>query len=136
MNTQEVSNVPKKLKVWFVIHFIVDISFALPLFFVPERFMTLLGWRTVDPITARMVAAALFGIGGESLINVSLKKDAFVTMLNLKIIWSIAAIIGFIIALAEGAFGYPAVGFGLLAVFAAFNIVWVYWRIRLKGDAK
>ena len=42
MNTQEVSNVPKKLKVWFVIHFIVDISFALPLFFVPERFMTLL----------------------------------------------------------------------------------------------
>ena len=134
MNTQEDYIIPKNLKVWFIIHFAVDISFALPLLFVPEWFLSLLGWETVDPITARMVAAALFGIGGESLLNINLKKDAFVTMLNLKIIWSIAAITGFVIALAKREFGYPATGFGLLAVFAAFNIVWVYWRTRLKGD--
>lgn len=132
MNTQVVSYVPKKLKIWFIIHFIVDISFALPLFFAPNWFMTLLGWKTIDPITARMVAAALFGIGGESLLNVNLNRDAFITMLNLKIIWSITAIIGFIIALAGGTFGYPIVGIGLLAVFTAFNIIWIYWRLRLN----
>ena len=128
--------IPKALKIWFIIHFIVDISFALPLFFAPTWFMTLLGWKTIDPITARMVAAALFGIGGESLLNINLSKDAFITMLNLKIIWSITAIIGFIIALADGIFGYPVVGFGLLAVFTVFNIIWIYWRLKLKKGTK
>ncbi len=132
MKVTQKTAIPKALKIWFIIHFIVDISFALPLFFAPNWFMTLLGWKTIDPVTTRMVAAALFGIGGESLLNVNLSRDAFITMLNLKIIWSITAIIGFIIALAGGIFGYPVVGFGLLVVFTVFNIIWIYWRLRLK----
>ncbi len=132
MNTQQNFHIPKALKAWFIVHFIVDISFALPLFFIPAVFMQLLGWKTIDPITARMVAAALFAIGGESLFAVKLGKDAFEAMLNLKIIWSIAAVLGFIIALMQGAFGYPLVGFGLLAIFAGFNVIWIYWRVRLK----
>ncbi len=132
MNSTYDSQIPKALKIWFIIHFIVDISFALPLFFAPAWFMHILGWKTIDPITARMVAAALFGIGGESLFNIKLGKDAFITMLNLKIIWSSAAIIGFIIALFTGAFGYPAAGIGLLVVFAVFSGVWIYWRLTLQ----
>lgn len=136
MKVTQQTAIPKALKIWFIIHFIVDISFALPLFFAPTWFMTLLGWKTIDPITARMVAAALFGIGGESLLNVNLSRDAFITMLNLKIIWSITAILGFIIALTGGTFGYSIVGIGLLAVFTVFNIIWIYWRLRLKKETK
>ncbi len=135
MKASNESVVPKALKIWFIIHFIVDTSFALPLFFVPVWFMNVLGWNTIDPITARMVAAALFGIGGESLFCLHLGRDAFTAMLTLKIIWSIAAIAGFILALVQGSFGFPVVGFGLLAVFTGFNIVWAYWRLRLKREA-
>ncbi len=62
-------SVPNALRIWFVIHFIADISFALPMFLFPIKFLSLLGWINVDPIAARLVAAALFGIGIESLLG-------------------------------------------------------------------
>ena len=61
--------IPRGLKLWFIVHFVADVAFAIPLFVLPRRFLTLLGWTAVDPITTRMVAAALLGIGIESLLS-------------------------------------------------------------------
>ena len=126
------NDIPKSLKGWFVVHFVVDTIFAIPLFFAPVFLLTLLNWKGIDPIMARMVAAALFGIGIESLLCIRLGKDAFKAMLNLKIIWSFSAMTGFTIGLIQGLFGYPAVGVGLLLIFAAFNILWIYWRLKIR----
>jgi len=68
--------VPKSLRVWFVIHFVADLLFALPLFFAPVFTLKLFGWETVDPATSRLVAAALFGIGIESLLGRNASADA------------------------------------------------------------
>jgi hypothetical protein len=57
----------------------------------------------------------------------------FLAMLNLKIIWSLAAILGIAWSLAEGAQGRPLMAWLLLAVFVAFNIVWIYWRRKLSS---
>ncbi len=122
------TDIPRSLKRWFIVHFIADTLFAVPLFIAPSFLLGLLNWQSIDPLMARMVAAALFGIGIESLLCIKLGKDAFVAMLNLKIIWSFAAITGFIIGLVKGLFGYPAVGAGLLIIFGSFNILWIYWR--------
>ncbi len=86
--------VPSSLRVWFVIHFAVDMLFAIPLLFFPEILMPLLGWKVVDPITSRLVGAALLGIGGESLLSRKASRDVFTAMLNLKIIWAIGAVVG------------------------------------------
>jgi len=51
--------VPNSLRVWFVIHFIVDMLFAIPLLFFPEFLMPLLGWDVVDPVMSRLVGAAI-----------------------------------------------------------------------------
>ena len=126
------TEIPKALRAWFVVHFIADILFAVPLFIVPDFLLNLLNWQSVDPLMARMVAAALFGIGIESLLCMKLGKDAFIAMLNLKIIWSFAAITGFIIGLSQGLFGHIAVGISLLLIFTAFNILWIYWRLYFK----
>ena len=61
--------VPGSLRLWFVVHFAVDLVFALPLLLIPEWLMPLLGWSCVDPITSRLVGAALMGIGGASLLE-------------------------------------------------------------------
>ncbi|MDA3938860.1 MAG: hypothetical protein PF693_06075 [Spirochaetia bacterium] len=126
------SEIPKTLKAWFVVHFIADTLFAIPLFVAPVFLLKLLNWQSVDPLMARMVAAALFGIGIESLLCIKLGRDAFIAMLNLKIIWSFAAIAGFIIGLSQGLFGYTLVGVALLIIFTAFNILWIYWRLYFK----
>ncbi len=53
------TGIPRSLRIWFIVHFVVDISFAIPLFISPLWFLDILGWKTVDPIAARMVAIAL-----------------------------------------------------------------------------
>lgn len=91
--------------------------------------MPLLGWKVVDPITSRLVGAALLGIGGESLLSRKASRDVFTAMLNLKIIWAIGAVVGIGLGIAAGG---PPLAWGFLAVFAVFLGVWVYYRYKLQ----
>ncbi len=121
--------VPKALRTWFVIHFAADILFALPLLLFPSTFLALFGWTTVDPITARLVGAALIGIGGESLLGRNADLESFRTMLRLKILWSQSAVLGFIISLAQG--GAPWGTWLFLAIFVVFSGLWIYYARTL-----
>ncbi len=117
---------PSGLRIWFVIHFVADLLFALPLFFAPEWFLGLLGWEAVDPVATRLVAAALFGIGIQSLIGRDEGKESFRAMLNLKVIWSTTAVLGLVWSVLQGG---PLMTWGLVAVFTGFSAVW--WRYRV-----
>ena len=121
--------VPRSLRTWFVVHFWADILFALPLFLAPRQFLSLLGWPAVDPLATRLVAAALFGIGIQSLLGRDEKAPTFRALLNLKIIWSAAATLGIVWSQLEGG---PVLGWALAAIFAAFNAVWVRYRLLLR----
>lgn len=123
--------VPNSLRTWFVIHFIIDIAIAIPLMFAPVFLLKQFGWETVDPVTARLVAAALFGIGIESYLGRNAGIEAYQGMLNLKIIWSLAAVIGLCLSLFQGSTQALAVIWALVLVFAGFNLVWAYWRKQL-----
>ncbi len=132
---QPENEVPKALRNWFVLHFLVDLLFAIPLMVAPAGLLHLFGWQTVDVITARVVAAALFAIGIESYLGRNAGRQAFKGMLNLKIIWSLAVVLGVSASLLGGAQGNPPFAWGLVAVFAAFNLLWLYWRWRLEQIA-
>jgi len=122
---------PKALRNWFLVHFIIDILFAIPLMFAPVLLLGSLGWQVVDPIAARLVAAALFGIGLESLLCYNAPVDTYKGMLNLKIIWSTGAIAGLIISLLQEDQGRLIVLSLLLLVFIFFNGLWVFWKIKM-----
>ncbi|MDX9802034.1 MAG: hypothetical protein RBT69_11940 [Spirochaetia bacterium] len=122
----------KGLKYWFIIHFFADILVAVPLLLVPQELLTFLGWKTVDPVAARLVAAALFAIGIESWLARNSSLESFLSMLDLKIIWSGAAILGFVINLIQNIHSRPQALWAFLAIFTGFNIVWIYWRVQLK----
>ncbi|MBN1685776.1 MAG: hypothetical protein JW852_03930, partial [Spirochaetales bacterium] len=95
-------DVPTILRVFFMIHAFVDVVIAVPLFFFPWRFLELLGWTmAVEPVTARLAAAALFAIGIESLIGSRGTSDSFISLLNLNILWSFFAVCGLLISIAE-----------------------------------
>ena len=123
--------VPKPLKIWFVIHFAVDVIFAIPLMVAPQPFLSMLGWKIVDPIASRLVAAALFGIGIESLLSIKAPVNTYVGMLNLKIIWSTAAIVGTVISLIALGKEGPQLAWGIVGVFFVFAVIWIYWRVRI-----
>ena len=127
----ETTMVPQTLRRWFVIHFITDMAFAIPMMIAPVRMLTLFGWEAVDPFMTRLAAAALFGIGIESYLGRNAGAESYRTMLNLKIIWSLGAVVGAawtLIQVPES----PAMLWAVLVIFLGFNLVWVYWRMKLK----
>lgn len=123
--------IPKALRTWFVIHFVIDVVFALPLMAAPVWTLELFGWQAVDPYTTRIAAAALFGIGIESFLGRNAGVESFRNMLTLKVIWSLAAVVGVGWSLVQGVQGRPLFAWLVLAIFVGFNFLWVYWRRRL-----
>jgi len=121
--------IPASLRRWFVAHFIVDWLFALPLLVAPASTLRLLGWTVVDPVTTRLVAAALLAIGAQSYLGRNEDLATFRAMLNLKLIWSSSAIFGLVVGAGSGA---PAATWGILAIFIVFFGVWTHYRIRIK----
>ena len=122
--------VPRSLRIWFVIHFVVNFTFAVPLLIAPVWLLTLFGFTNPDPFTARLVGAALLGIGGESLLGWEGSEDTFRAMLNLKTIWSLAAIGGIILTLIFN--GGPLIAYLILMIFAGFSGLWMYYRFLLR----
>lgn len=121
--------VPSRLRTWFVIHFITDLLFGIPLLIAPVFTLTLLGWMTVDPFMRRLVGAALLGIGVESYLGRNASIETYRAMLNLKIIWSGCAILALLASMFGGA---PSIGWLVLGIFLLFNFVWVHYRVRLR----
>lgn len=125
------NHAPVGLQRWFFVHFLLDVAFALPLLFAPRLFLLSLGWESVDPVAARLVAAALFGIGIESLIARKAPLSSFPALLDLKLIWSTAALLGLLLSIIQEVHGVPWALWGLVAIFAAFNLLWAWWRRRV-----
>ena len=70
-------------------HFLVDVLLNVPLLIDPIVNLRFFGWEFVDPMTTRLVGAALMAIGFEPLLSTNAKATVFRAMLNLKIIWSV-----------------------------------------------
>lgn len=121
--------VPSSLHTWFIIHFIVDYLFAIPLFIAPSWFLSLFGFTFVEPVTARLVAAALFAVGGISLLSRNQSVNVYNSLLKLKIIWSVSAIAGLLLSLWQGA---PILLWPVVLIFGLFSGIWIYyfWRLR------
>jgi len=128
-----VNTVPSALRRWFIVHFIADVVVAIPLLAVPTTFLRTLGWTAIDPIAARMVGAALAGIGVESFLCRNDSVEVFRAMLRLKCIWSGVAVAGVSLSIAQGA---PPAAWGVLAVFVGFAVVWNIYRLRLRASGR
>ena len=125
-------DVPASLRAWFVVHAIVDFACALPLLFFPEEVLPHLAWTSVDPVSTRLVAAALAAIGFVSWRCRNADVATFRTLLSLKAVWSATAVLGLVLAIARGA---PPAAFALLSIFLGFCGVWLHYAIRFRQHA-
>jgi hypothetical protein len=121
--------VPITLRRWFVAHSAVDVLVGLPLLLCPGLLLHALGWNAVDGATTRLVGAALLAIGAQSYLGRNGDLRSYTSMLNLKLVWSFAAILGLMLSIGEGA---PSAVWAFLSAFIAFAGVWTHYRIRFK----
>lgn len=134
VTTTQPTPVPKALSAWFVVHFVLDVLAATPIFLFPGTTLALFGYNDLTDasiLLARIVAAALFGIGIESFLGRNASPQAFKAMLNLKIIWSLSASLGILWSMIQ-THNYTA--WWILVIFAAFHLIWVYWRVRMDKE--
>lgn len=125
--------VPARLRWWFRVHCVVDLVFAVPLFIAPVTTLSLLGWTVIDPLTTRVVAAALVGIGVESFLGAGNGREHYLGMLRLKVLWSLAANLGILISILQGA---PPMAWLFQAIFVGFSGLWISWFLRLSRRAR
>ena|SRR5436190_7154589 len=123
------TEVPASLRLWFVVHAAVDLLAGVPLLLAPTFVLGKLGWSCVDPAATRLVGAALIGIGGQSWLMRDASVEAYRVMLGLKVIWSLAASLGLLLAVGAGA---PPAAWAFLCVFIVFAGVWVHHAIRFR----
>lgn len=119
--------VPSSLRTWFIVHFAADYLAAVPLFIAPEYVLGMLGWPHYDPIATRIVASAFMAIGGTSFLTGNASLESYRTLLVLKLIWSVAAMIGVLVSSPLGLNG-PTLVF---AIFFVFFCVWAYYYRQL-----
>lgn len=124
------STVPSSLRAWFVIHFIADALFSIPLFIAPVKSLQTFGWTTIDPVATRLVASAFFAIGTTSLLTRNADASSYRSLLILKILWSGVALLGLLLNIRNGAptFAWVAVG-----IFVVFLSVWVYYYWQFQS---
>jgi hypothetical protein len=94
----------------------------------PVTTLELFGWETIDPVATRLAAAALLAIGGESLRMRHASLETYRAMLDLKLIWSAAAMLGLGWS---GLTGAPPAVWVFLAIFTAFFLLWANYRRQL-----
>jgi hypothetical protein len=123
---------PSSLRTWFVAHSLIDVAVAIPLLVAPAVVLEPLGWTAVDPVTTRLVGAALLAIGLQSFFGRNEGFETYRAMLRLKVIWSMTAVGGLLAGIAGGA---PTATWAFLAIFLAFLGVWSHYAIRLKQRA-
>ena len=115
-----------------MLHFVLDVLVAVPLFVRPNLFLSMVGLEESNVLLARIIAAALMGIGVESLLGRNAGRESYVGMLRMKIIWSGMVVLGFVVSLIGGQIAWSTVVGLVMGVFIFFNLVWVYWLLKLK----
>lgn len=123
----------KSLRTWFVIHFAVDMLIGFPLLLWPAPLLRLFGWGVVDAFLARVVGAALMGIGWESLLGRDGGVSYYRGMLRLKLIWAGSAMVGMALSLLTGE--SPPAGWLFFGLFALFFLVWARYSFVLRENA-
>lgn len=124
-------NIPTSLRTWFVIHFIVDMIFGLPLLIAPVWLLGIFGIPIAATLTARLVGAGLISIGVMSFFARNENIPVYHALLNMKIVWSITAMIAILIYLYEGG---VSIVWLLFVLFLIFNLVWTYYKVRLSKN--
>lgn len=72
----------------------------------------------------------MLGIGGVSLLAHRRGIESYKSLLELKIIWSVSAIVGLILSFISGA---PKVLVIIILTFLVFSLIWIRYRILIKN---
>lgn len=139
--------ISKGLKTIFFVHMILSTILGLGLWLVPGRFLTFVGWvpeyvtyaeadlrmpgtNLVDPYITRFLGAALLALAYSSFRGWRMEKWVEVALVvQLEALFCILGLLAVIWKLVQYPIPIPALGYGLIIMFAGFTVAWL-WALR------
>ena len=119
----------KALNITFLIHAIVSVVGGLLLLIIPGRTLLFFGWAPIDPITSRLLGAALLALAWSSFRGWQATERVQVQILvELEAVFTVLACVGLLRHLLFAR--YLPIVWLLFAVFAVFAIAWILFLVR------
>lgn len=122
-------DVPRTLRTWLLVHAAVAVAVGLPLLAAPELALGRIGWTCVDPVSARLLGAALLAIGAQSFFVRDAGVELTRAVLRLNLVWSLASSVGLFVGIGANA---PNAAWIALSTQIAFAGVWLHHAIRFR----
>lgn len=138
--------ISNRLRITFLLHWIISAILGAAMWLVPGRTLTLLGWvgkfvqlpgsevsipgqTFVDPFISRLYGAALLALAFSSFLGWRARRWGQVAFLvQQEAIFCVLGVVAFFAVLLLAQRVIPLIGWGVMALLAAFAIAWgVAW---------
>src|SRR5258708_28213584 len=96
-------DVPPTLRTWFVVHAALALGAGVPLLCAPEWALSGLGWPNVDPVTSRLLGAALIAVGTQAYRLRAAGVEVYRALVGFNVVWSLGAVLALFAAIGRGA---------------------------------
>jgi len=121
--------IPKGLKTTFLVHMILAVIFGAGFLLVPEMVTGMLGARTVEPSTFRLVGAAMLAFGASSwLAYRQTLWDRVKIVVQIEIVWTVLGVLATLWGLMFE--GLPAADWMNVLILGAFALAFAYFYYR------
>ena len=121
--------IPYGLKITFLVHFVVAVVFGAGFLLIPEMLTEMLGARTIEPSTFRLVGAALLAFGVSSWLAYRQPVwEKVKIVVQLEIVWTILGVLAMLWGLMFE--GLPAADWMNVLILGAFALAFTYFYSR------
>jgi hypothetical protein len=119
----------RALNITFLIHAIVAVVFGLLMLLVPGRTLLFFGWAPIDPITSRILGAALLALAWSSFRGWQATERKQVQILvEMEAVFTVLASVGLLRHLLFAR--YLPIVWAMLALFVAFAVAWIVFLVK------
>jgi hypothetical protein len=121
--------IPKGLKVTFLVHLVLAVIFGAGFLLVPEVVTGLLGARALEPTTFRLVGAAMLAFGASSwLAYRETLWERVKIVVQIEIVWTVLGVLATLWGLMFE--GLPAADWMNVLILGAFAVAFAYFYSR------
>ena len=123
--------IPYGLKITFLVHFVVAVVFGAGFLLIPEMLTGMLGARTMEPSTFRLVGAAMLAFAASSWLAYRQPVwEKVKIVVQIEIIWTLLGVLATLYGLIFE--GLPAADWMNVVILGAFAVAFIFFYSRRR----
>jgi hypothetical protein len=123
--------IPYGLKITFLVHFVVAVVFGAGFLLIPDMLTGMLGARTVEPSTFRLVGAAMLAFAASSWLAYRQPVwEKVKIVVQIEIVWTVLGVLATLYGLIFE--GLPAADWMNVVILGAFAVAFIFFYSRRR----